>query len=173
MTKLLSRVLQTKKSIYNFMAIRKIIQIGDPILTSQTRTITEFDERLSILLDDMIDTMFDAQGAGLAAPQVGLSKKIFVVCVDYKTIYEFINPTIISSSGKDIKEEGCLSVLGVVGKVERPKKIVIKAQDRYGNFFELNASGFLARAICHENDHLNGELFVSKIIKEKDETVLY
>ncbi|MDR3022065.1 MAG: peptide deformylase [Clostridiales bacterium] len=149
------------------MAIRKILQVGDPILNMQSKIVETFDERLHLLLDDMLETMVKAQGAGLAAPQVGVLKQAFVVSIDYKTIYEFINPSILENTGSSIDEEGCLSVIGVTGKVERPKRILVKAQDRYGEYFELKASGFLARAICHENDHLKGELFLQKIIKDK------
>ena len=146
------------------MAIRNIVQVGDPVLRKKCFEVTDFGEKTHQLLDDMKDTLEHAQGAGLAAPQVGVLRRIFVVSVD-GNYFECINPKIVSSSGTQKGDEGCLSVKGKYGEVERPFKVKVSAFDRYGKPFTVNAQGFLARAFCHENDHLDGKLFVEKIVE--------
>lgn len=151
------------------MATRNIVQMGDEVLRKKCFEVTEINDKIITLLDDMKDTLIKAQGAGLAAPQVGVLRRIFVVSVDGK-YYECINPEIIKSSGSQIGDEGCLSVKGKYGTVERPMKVTVKALDRFGKEFTVKAEGFMARAFCHENDHLNGILYVDKaldIYKEK------
>ena len=143
------------------MAIRNIIQLGDPTLRKKSFEVVDFGEKTHQLLDDMRDTLIKANGAGLAAPQVGVLRRIFVVLVDGK-YFECINPTIISQSGSQVGEEGCLSVRGKFGTVKRPNKVKVKAFDRYGKPFTVEAEGFLARAFCHENDHLDGIIYVDK-----------
>lgn len=121
----------------------------------------EFGERTNALLDDMKETLTAAKGAGLAAPQVGVLRRVFVVDVE-EGYFEFINPVIISERGTQVGPEGCLSVKGKYGTVERPKTVEIKAFDRSGKPFRLKAKDFFARAICHEYDHLNGVLYIDK-----------
>jgi peptide deformylase len=151
------------------MAIRNIIQMGDETLRKKSFEVTDFGDRTKQLLDDMKDTLIKANGAGLAAPQVGVLKRIFIVSVD-DAYFECINPKIISSSGVQVGEEGCLSVRGKYGTVSRPNKVTVQAYDRNGKQFTIKAEGFLARAFCHENDHLDGILYVDKatnIMEEK------
>lgn len=145
------------------MAIRNIIQIGDPTLRKKSFEVTDFGEKTHVLLDDMRQTLIKADGAGLAAPQVGVLRRIFIVSAENK-YYECINPVIVKQSGKQIGDEGCLSVSGKFGSVERPMKVTVKAFDRYGNPFTVKAEGFLARAFCHEYDHLDGILYVDKAL---------
>ncbi len=146
------------------MAKRLIVKVGDDLLRKRSREVTEFDERLGELLDDMRETMIAADGVGLAAPQVGVLKRAVVISPDGRDFYEFVNPVIVSSSGRQICREGCLSVPGVSGEVERPKKIEVLAYDRNGKRFVLNAEGFLANICCHEFDHLDGVLFIDKML---------
>lgn len=143
------------------MAIRNIIQIGDPTLRKKSFEVTDFGEKTHTLLDDMKQTLIMSQGVGLAAVQVGVLRRIFILLLDGQ-YYECINPEIVKQSGKQVDNEGCLSVKGKYGCVERPMNVVLKAQDRFGKEFILKAKGFLARAICHEFDHLNGTLYVDK-----------
>lgn len=143
------------------MAIRNIIQMGDPTLRKKSFDVVDFGEKTHQLLDDMRETLIKANGAGLAAPQVGVLRRIFVVSVDGQ-YYECINPTITKRCGSQIGEEGCLSVKGKYGTVERPNKVTVKAVDRYGKPFTVNAEGFLARAFCHEYDHLDGIIYLDK-----------
>lgn len=143
------------------MAIRNIIQLGDPTLRKKSFEVVDFGEKTHQLLDDMRDTLIKANGAGLAAPQVGVLRRIFIVLVEGK-YFECINPTIISQSGSQTGEEGCLSVRGKFGTVKRPNKVKVKAFDRYGKPFTVEAEGFLARAFCHENDHLDGVIYIDK-----------
>ena len=143
------------------MAIRNIVQLGDPTLRKKCFEVTDFGAKTHELLDDMRDTMFKANGAGIAAPQVGVLRRVFIVNADNK-YYECINPTIVKQSGSQVGEEGCLSVRGKYGTVERPNKVTVKAFDRYGKPFIVNAEGFLARAFCHENDHLDGIVYIDK-----------
>lgn len=146
------------------MAKRLIVKVGDDLLRKRSREVTEFDGRLGELLDDMRETMIAADGVGLAAPQVGVLKRAVVISPDGRDFYEFVNPLIVSSSGRQICREGCLSVPGVSGEVERPKKIEVLAYDRNGKRFVLNAEGFLANICCHEFDHLDGVLFIDKML---------
>ena len=146
------------------MATRKILKIGDETLRKISKPVTKFDEGLWELLDDMRETMYKNDGAGLAAPQVGVLKR--AVVMDINNMYiELINPEIIEQSGEDIAKEGCLNVGGIQEYVKRPKKVTVKAQDRYGYEFTLTGEKYLARCICHETDHLNGILFVDKVEK--------
>ena len=140
------------------MAIRNIIQIGDPTLRKKSFEVTDFGEKTQQLIDDMKETLIKAEGAGIAAPQVGVLRRIFIVSADDK-YYECVNPVIVSQSGTQEGQEGCLSVRGKFGNVKRPMRVTVKAQDRFGKPFTVKASGFLARAFCHENDHLNGVLY--------------
>lgn len=146
------------------MAKRLIVKVGDDLLRKRSREVTEFDGRLGELLDDMRETMIAADGVGLAAPQVGVLKRAVVISPDGRDFYEFVNPVIVSSSGRQICREGCLSVPGVSGEVERPKKIEVLAYDRNGKRFVLNAEGYLANICCHEFDHLDGVLFIDKML---------
>lgn len=143
------------------MAIRNIIQLGDETLRKKSFTVEKINDKTIQLLDDMKDTLDKAQGAGLAAVQVGVLRRIFIVDVE-EGYYEFINPEIVSSKGEQYGPEGCLSVKGKWGDVKRPNEVVIKALDRNGKPFKLKAVGFFARAICHEYDHLDGIVYVDK-----------
>ena len=147
------------------MALRNIVQTGQPILGKISKPVTEFNENLWELLDDMYSTMKANRGCGIAGPQVSVLKRVFIVEVN-ELKAEFVNPEIINKSEELIKEvEGCLSVKGVQGYVERPRTVTVKAFDRYGNEFILTANDWLARAICHENDHLNGILFTDIMVE--------
>lgn len=150
------------------MAIRNIIQLGDPTLRKKSFAVTDFGEKTWQLLDDMKDTLIKAEGAGLAAPQVGVLRRVFIVMVDDE-YYECINPVIVNQSGKQTGDEGCLSVKGKYGSVTRPNKVTVKAFDRNGKPFTVNAEGFLARAFCHEYDHLDGIVYVDKADYVKEE----
>jgi peptide deformylase len=143
------------------MAIRNIVQEGDEVLRKKCFEVDKIDEKIITLLDDMKETLIKADGAGLAAPQVGVLRRIFIVSAENK-YYECINPKIISSSGTQNGAEGCLSVKGKFGNVVRPMNVTVKALDRFGKEFTINAEGFLARIICHENDHLDGIVYVDK-----------
>lgn len=146
------------------MALRKIKIYEDEILRKRSKIVEKFDQRLHQLLDDMKDTMYEANGIGLAAPQVGVLKRAVVIDIGEGAI-ELVNPQIEYSEGSVVDVEGCLSVPNVWGEVERPQKVVVNAQDRFGNEFRLEAEGLLARAVCHEIDHLDGILFVDKVIR--------
>ena len=146
------------------MAIRNIRKYGDEILRKKARDVTVFDDNLKTLLEDMAETMKDANGVGLAAPQVGILKKVVVIDVGNGLI-ELINPEIVFEEGEVVEVEGCLSIPGVNGEVARPQKVKVKAQDRNGKKIEIEGEDLLARALCHEIDHLNGILFVDKVIK--------
>lgn len=150
------------------MAIRKIVQLGDDVLRKRSFEVDKVNDRIITLLDDMKDTLIKADGAGLAAVQVGVLKRIFIVNVE-DGYYEFINPVILSSSGSQLGAEGCLSVKGRYGEVERPSTVVIRALNREGKEFTLTAKDFFARAICHEYDHLDGILYIDKAIKMMEE----
>ena len=147
------------------MAKLKIVKIGDPVLRGISRPVEKITPRTIQLLDDMIETMRAADGVGLAAPQVGVLRRIFIVMKGETLedgVIEFINPEIVSQSGEQYDTEGCLSVPGKWGEVKRPYKVTVKFLDRYGKSYKLTAEGFMARAICHENDHLNGVIYVDK-----------
>ena len=146
------------------MALRKIVQIGDDVLRKKAKKVEKIDDRILQLLDDMADTMYEAEGVGLAAPQIGILKRIAVVDIGDGLI-ELINPEIIASSGEQIDDEGCLSVEGQTGAVNRPYYVTVRALNRKGQLMEIQAEDFLARAFCHEIDHLDGILFVDKIEK--------
>lgn len=148
------------------MAIRNVVKMGDPILNKKCKEVVDFDERLHILLDDMAETMYENDGVGLAAPQVGIIRRAVVVDIGSGLI-ELINPEILEASGEQTDIEGCLSVEDFVGEVTRPNYVKLKAQDRNGKEFTIEGRGFLARAFCHELDHLEGILFVNKVDKEK------
>ncbi len=143
------------------MAIRKIVQIGDEVLRKKSFPVTDFGSKTIQLLDDMKDTVIKADGAGLAAVQVGVLRRIFVVRVE-EGYFEFINPKILKKSGSQISAEGCLSVPNKSGNVDRPQKVVVEAQNRKGEFFKITAYDFFAKAICHEYDHLDGILYIDK-----------
>ncbi|MGN0537291.1 MAG: peptide deformylase [Acutalibacteraceae bacterium] len=140
------------------MALRNIVKEGDPILSKVCRPVEKFDDKLHTLLDDMYETMIENGGVGIAGPQVGMLRRVFVVDIGEGKI-EFVNPEILKTRGKQEGSEGCLSCPGEYGIVVRPMFVTVQAQDRNGETFTLDAEGFLARAICHENDHLNGILF--------------
>lgn len=149
------------------MAIRKIIYIEDELLRKKSRKVEVFDHRLHTLLDDMAQTMRDANGVGLAAPQVAVLKRAVVMDVgDEHGLIELVNPEIIACEGEQDGTEGCLSVPGRQGMVVRPKKVTVRAQDRNGEWFELTGEDLLARCICHETDHLDGKLYVDVMHKE-------
>ena len=143
------------------MAIRQVREIGDDILTKQCREVTKMTLRTKILIGDMLETMYDKSGVGLAAPQVGVLKKIVVIDVGEGPIV-LINPEIIETSGEQTGEEGCLSVPGKWGYVTRPDHVKVRALDQEMNPVELEGEGLLARAFCHEIDHLSGQLYVDK-----------
>ena len=149
------------------MALRKIVEQGDPCLSKVCRPVTEFNGRLHELLDDMLETLADANGAGLAAPQVGvLRRACIVIDMDSEEYIELVNPEIIAAEGRQTCVEGCLSVPGKRGTVERPAKVRVHAQDRKGRHIEVEGEGFLAQAFCHELDHLDGVVYVDKMIED-------
>ena len=148
------------------MAIREVRKKGDPILEKVCKPVKNFDEKLHILLDDMKETLTKYEGVGLAAPQVGILKRVFIIDFDGEYI-EAINPEIIETSGEEILREGCLSIPDEWYDVPRPAKVTLKACDRYGNSFVKIGEGIVARAFCHESDHLDGILYISKISEEE------
>ena len=149
------------------MARRNIYQEGDDTLRQVSKPVTVFDEKLGELIDDMRDTVIYADGAGLAAPQVGVLKRIFVATFDGgNTIIEAVNPVIVKAKGKRVAAEGCLSIPNVREKVERPRHVVVEAFDRYGNPIVLKGDNFAASCFCHEIDRLDGILFTDKSLKK-------
>ena len=148
------------------MALRNIVEKGERCLEKRRRPVINFDERLHTLLDDMGDTLIQSGGVGLAAPQVGILRRAVLVLEtnvpegEHEYIIELINPEIIETSGEQSGPEGCLSVPGVFGMVTRPDHVKVRAQDRFGEFFEVEGDGLTARCFCHEIDHLEGRLFV-------------
>lgn len=146
------------------MAIRKIVTVGDDVLRKKCRAVTIFDKRLHQLLDDMQDTLRKADGAGLAAPQVGILKRAVVVRIGDEMI-DLVNPEIIAAEGKQQELEGCLSIPGKWGITQRPAKVTVRAQDRNGTMFEKTGAELTARAFCHEIDHLDGILFTDHAIR--------
>lgn len=150
------------------MAIRFIVEVPDPILTKKCRPVENFDERLWTLLDDMCDTVRAANGAGLAAPQVAVLKRVCVVDTD-DGYFELVNPVLKSSSGEQVGAEGCLSVPHKCGTVTRPMKITVTAQDRYGKNHKYRVEGFTARAFMHEMDHLDGIIYTTKALDLRDD----
>jgi peptide deformylase len=151
------------------MAIRKVRTIGDEVLRKHCKPVKEVTKRVAELIEDMFDTMYETNGVGLAASQVGILKQIVVIDVEDGNQYVLINPEIIETSGSQTGPEGCLSVPGKSGMVTRPNYVKVKAFDSEMNPFELEGEELLARAICHECDHLNGELFVDKVEGELED----
>ena len=147
------------------MAIRNIVKLGDDVLRKVCRTQMTFDERLATTLDDMAETMYKAEGVGLAAPQIGILRRYCIVDVG-DGIIELVNPVIESMSGEQTGEEGCLSIPNRYESVTRPMTVTVRAQDRNGNSFKITAEGFKARALCHEIDHLDGILYIDKTDKK-------
>lgn len=144
------------------MALRTVRVIGDDILRKNCREVKEVNERILTLIDDMLDTMYEANGVGLAAPQVGVLKRVVVIDVGEGPIV-MINPVILETSGEQTGDEGCLSLPGKSGVVTRPDYVKAKAFDEEMQEYEIEGTGLLARAICHECDHLNGVLYVDKV----------
>ena len=142
------------------MALRKIAIQGDECLKKRCRAVTDFNTRLHTLLDDMAETLEDSGGVGLAAPQVGILRRVCVVMNEDDEIIELINPEIVSAEGEQTGLEGCLSVPGKYGVVTRPNIVRVRAQDRNGQWFEVEDEGLTARCFCHEIEHLDGHLFV-------------
>lgn len=159
------------------MALRNIVEKGDSCLEKHCRPVTEFNERLHCLLDDMRETLIDSGGVGLAAPQVGILRRAVLVLetnVEHEEdeyIIELINPEIVAANGEQSGPEGCLSVPGIFGWVRRPERVMVRAQDRNGNWFDVEGEGLTARCFCHEIDHLEGTLFtdVADHIMSQDE----
>lgn len=150
------------------MALRKVVEIGDPILNKKCRPIEKFDDKLSTLIDDMFETMYAANGVGLAGPQVGMLKRVVVIDVGDGPI-ELVNPEIVMTQGEQRVSEGCLSVPGKYGVCPRPAKVQVKAQDRNGKWQVFTGEDLKARCFCHEIDHLDGILFTSKVIGKLEE----
>ena len=145
------------------MALRKIALEGEACLSKVCRPVTDFNSRLHTLLDDLADTLADSGGVGLAAPQVGVLRRVCVVLDEEDQLIELVNPEIVAQSGEQTGLEGCLSVPGKWGIVTRPNRVRVRAQDRDGDWFEAEAEGLTARAFCHEIEHLDGHLFVEHI----------
>ena len=145
------------------MALRNVVKIGDPILNKKSRIVEKFDDKLGVLIDDMLETMYASNGVGLAAVQVGVLKRVVVIDAGEGAI-ELVNPEITMSEGEQRESEGCLSVPGQYGVCIRPAKVQVKAQDRNGKWHVYTGEGLKARAFCHELDHLEGILFTSKVI---------
>lgn len=147
------------------MAIRKIVEIGDEKLRKVCRPVEKFDKRLQTLLDDMADTMYKANGVGLAGPQVGILRRVAVIDVG-DGLFKMVNPVIVEREGEQSGPEGCLSVPGRSGIVTRPNIVTVKYQDENGEPVTLRADEFFARAVCHELDHLDGVLYIDKMDRE-------
>lgn len=144
------------------MALRNIVTEGDPVLHKVAREVTKFNDRLHELIDDMIETLENANGVGLAAPQVGVLRRVVVVDTGEEML-ELVNPVILEQHGTQTGQEGCLSVPGKFGIVTRPEVVKVRAQDRYGDWFETEGEGLLARGFCHELEHLDGHLYTEKV----------
>ena len=147
------------------MAILKIVKFGDPLLRKISRPVEEITPRINTLIDDMIDTMRAAGGCGLAAVQVGVLRRIAVIEVEEGKVHVLINPKIVAYAGEQRESEGCLSNPGAYGLTKRPRAVTVRATDRDGNEYELRGTDLLARAICHECDHLDGKLYTDVQIK--------
>ena len=147
------------------MAIRKIVTLGDDVLRKVCKKQEKFDKRLWTLLEDMADTMYKAEGVGLAAPQVGVLRRVVVIDIG-DGLVEMINPVIVESSGKQCGREGCLSLPGRQGVVTRPNVVKVEAQDRFGNDIIVEGEEFFARAVCHELDHLDGRVYIDVMDRE-------
>ena len=154
------------------MAVLKIIKFGDPMLRKVSRPIEEITPRICTLIDDMIDTMRAAGGCGLAAVQVGVLRRVVVIEIEEGKVYELINPKIVAYAGEQEENEGCLSNPGEYGITKRPRAVTVRATDRHGNEYELNGTDLLARAICHECDHLDGKLYTDVQIRPLTEKEL-
>ena len=150
------------------MAIRNVVVEGDEILRKKCREVTEVNDRIRETMGDMLETMRDSMGVGIAAPQVGIMRRMFIAEPEPERVYYMINPVILEQSGSQIDSEGCLSVPGVYGYVKRPTKVKVRAQDKTGRTFTMTAEGFAARVVCHELDHLSGILFDSKVTRFED-----
>lgn len=150
------------------MALRNIVKFGDPILNKKSRVIEKFDNRLSDLIDDMFETMYNGNGVGLAAVQVGILKRVVVIDIGEGPI-ELVNPEIIYEEGEQISQEGCLSLPNKWANTRRPKKVQVKAQDRTGKWQVFTGEDLKAKAFCHEIDHLDGILFTSHAVSELSE----
>ena len=148
------------------MAKLNILKYGDDTLRKVCRPVEKITPRILTLLDDMLETMHDADGCGLAAPQVGVLRRIVVVEVEEGQPIELINPRIIAYAGKQEEQEGCLSLPGQWGTTVRPAHVTVRALNRNGEEIEITGSGLLARALCHEIDHLDGKLFIDRLVKE-------
>ena len=151
------------------MAVRKILLMGEDALRKKCRVVDNFDARLHTLLDDMAETMRHAEGAGLAAPQVGILRRVVVIEAsdeENEAVLELINPEFLMQEGAQINPEGCLSIPGKRMTVERPEKVRVRALNRDGEEYEIEAEGFMATALCHELDHLDGILYVDKMIED-------
>lgn len=144
------------------MAIRQILKSEDPVLHKKCRTVETIDARILTLLDDMADTLYDSGGVGLAAPQVGVLRRVVVIDIG-EGLIELINPEIVKKSGSQTDGEGCLSYPGKYGMVTRPNKVTVRAMNREGETFEISGEGLLARAFCHEVDHLDGKMFMELV----------
>lgn len=147
------------------LAIRFVRKEQDPVLRQEAKLVTRFDDVLAKLLDDMQETMYHYNGIGLAAPQIGIAKRIVVIAHEDDEVLELVNPEIIVAEGEEIDVEGCLSLPGIYGEVSRAAEVTVKYQDRNGNFCEVSGSGLLARVLQHEFDHLQGVLFTDKAIR--------
>lgn len=147
------------------MALRNIVKLGDPILNKASRKVEKFDEKLATLIDDMLETMYHANGVGLAAVQVGMLKRVVVIDIGDGPM-ELVNPQITLKEGEQRESEGCLSLPGKYGVTVRPMKVQVKAQDRNGKWQVFTGEGLKARAFCHEIDHLDGVLFTSHVVGE-------
>ena len=142
------------------MAKLKIVKVGDDVLRKKCRPVDEITPKILTLLDDMAETMRAAEGVGLAAPQVGILRRVVVIEVEEGKLIELINPKIIAYSGEQEGQEGCLSVPGKWGTTKRPMHVTVRALNRYGEQFDISGSGLLAKAFCHELDHLDGKLYI-------------
>ena len=149
------------------MARLKILKFGEPTLRMTARPVDSITPRITTLIDDMIQTMRAAEGCGLAAPQVGVLRRIAVIEIEDGEVYELINPEIISAEGEQREQEGCLSNPGDFAYTKRPMRVTVRAMNREGKIYELTGEGLLARAICHECDHLDGKLYTDVSVKEK------
>ena len=155
------------------MAIRNVVLEGDEILRKKCREVTEVTDRIRMTMEDMLETMRSEYGVGIAAPQVGIMRRMFIAEPEPGRVYYMINPVILEQSGADPGDEGCLSVPGRFGIVMRPNKVKITAQDRNGEPFTYEAEGFTARAFCHEIDHLSGHLFTELVSEYIDPEEYY
>lgn len=153
------------------MAKKSIIQKGDSVLSKRCHTVTTFDKKLHTLLNDMKDTLLNVGGAGLAAPQIGILRRVVIVIDANEEIIELVNPELIETSGEQDGLEGCLSLPGLWGFVTRPMEATVRAQDRNGGFFTVSGSGIVARCFCHELEHLDGHMFdehTDRLYSEKE-----